>query len=197
MVSKMNQPRDNHAVSAVNFDDVCIKGIFRVNQLLNNDLFEYLKILVCEDGWTYFARNELCYKLVDIITSWTDARSSCETSTSNPSANLASVPDSFTNAFLADLKTAAYSAWIGGYKDLENNIWGLWTDGTPWGYTNWGPLQPSDTLGEEDFLVMQGTGTIWTNGQWNDGLVGAYPQRSLCQYNPKGDCYKFLTFQLR
>ena len=103
----MNQPRDNHAVSAVNFDDVCIQGIFRVNQLLNNDLFECLKNLVCEDGWTYFARNELCYKLVDIITSWTDARNSCETSTSNPSANLASVPDSFTNAFLADLKTAA------------------------------------------------------------------------------------------
>ena len=102
------------------------------------------------------------------------------------------MPDSTTNAFLADLKTAAYSAWIGGYKDLENNIWGLWTDGTPWSYTNWGPGQPSDTLGEEDFLVMQGTGTIWTNGQWNDGLDTAYPQRSLCQYNPKGD--KFLTF---
>ena len=27
LVSKMNQVKNNHAVSAVNFDDVCIQGI--------------------------------------------------------------------------------------------------------------------------------------------------------------------------
>ena len=33
LVSKMNQPKKNHAVSAVNFDDVCIQGIFTFIQL--------------------------------------------------------------------------------------------------------------------------------------------------------------------
>ena len=141
---------------------------------------------MCHSGWTYFARNKLCYKFVNLKTSWTDAQSSCQSNTGISSADLASIPDSETNAFLADLKTADYAAWTGGHKNLINGVWGKWTDGTPWGFTNWGPGQPSNTLGEEHYLAMQGTGTIWTNGQWNDGLDAAYPLAALCQYDPSG-----------
>ena len=44
MVSKMNQPKKNHAVSAVNFDDVCIQGIFTFIQLHLPKQIRYLKI---------------------------------------------------------------------------------------------------------------------------------------------------------
>ena len=44
LVSKMNQPKKNHAVSAVNFDDVCIQGIFTFIQLHLPKQIRYLKI---------------------------------------------------------------------------------------------------------------------------------------------------------
>ena len=57
----------------------------------------------CEIGWRYSEHNNFCYKLVKVKTNWTEAIRTCRKATTNPSANLASIPDFQTNCFLAKI----------------------------------------------------------------------------------------------
>ena len=53
--------------------------------------------------------------------------------------------------------------WIGGLRDpLNPDIW-IWSDGTPWDYSNWAPGEPND-LGGEDCVEI---GLRNISG-WND-----------------------------
>ena len=143
----------------------------------------------CEDGWTYFSHNKLCYKSVtnsnkSLILTPDRAAENCKFSSQNPSSNLASIHDSITNDFLSKLKYDFNPAWIGGYHDGYD--WN-WRDGTPWDYTNWGTGQPSNRT-DESYLVMEyahTNGQDWKNGQWNDASWSTWNiPASICQYDP-------------
>ena len=60
---------------------------------------------------------------------------------------MASVTSSETNNFLTTLTQK--ECWIGGYKN--GGTW-QWTDGSPWGYTNWASGEPNNFLGVQDKL---------------------------------------------
>ena len=143
----------------------------------------------CEDGWTYFSHNKLCYKSVtnsnkSLILTPDRAAENCKFSSQNPSSNLASIHDSITNDFLSKLKYEFGPAWIGGY---HNGYDWRWRDGTPWDYTNWGTGQPSNRT-DESYLVMEyahTNGQDWKNGQWNDASWSTWNiPASICQYDP-------------
>ena len=55
----------------------------------------------------------------------------------------------------------------------------VWTDGSPWQYTNWMPNQPNNAKGIEDCVMLGETG--W-NGKWADQYCGQ-PGGYICSYN--------------
>ena len=75
---------------------------------------------------------------------WDDARIHCQ----NSEAELASVTSSETNNFLTTLTQK--KCWIGGYTE-DKDTW-QWTDGSPWGYTNWRIDRPNNKGGNQDKL---------------------------------------------
>ena len=131
---------------------------------------------VCDPGWTYLASTNKCYRYDQREKTWSDALESCKSS--NPSSTLASVPDSTTNDFLADLSGGSEYTWLGGYQD-DQEAW-HWTDGSRWTwYNNWGLGQPDNHGGLEDHLGFN----FLEKGQWND-FSDTTPQGSICQYSP-------------
>ena len=130
----------------------------------------------CASGWTKFDHTCRCYKYVDTKGTWADARILCQTQSLN--ADLVTIPDQITNAFLTTLTTER--AWIGGRKN-SNDLW-QWIDGTPWNgdYCSWGwgEDEPNNLGGKEDFIVFN-----WgIAGRWND-IAGTESYSALCQYN--------------
>ena len=56
----------------------------------------------------------------------------------------------------------------------------MWSDGSLWtGFGNWGPGQPDNNRGIEDFLNFNYPGP----GLWNDGSNCCLSSR-ICQYDP-------------
>ena len=55
-------------------------------------------------------------------------------------------------------------AWLGALRDSGSRDNFVWSDGTPWNYTNWAETQPDDYKGHEDCAQ------IWEfyGEQWND-----------------------------
>ena len=103
--------------------------------------------------------------------SWAAARSVC----AEHQGDLASVPDQITNDFLSSLSTA--SAWLGGSAADSEGGW-TWSDGTPWGHTNWSPGhgQPHNQAGDQDYLVLEQSSGLW----YDEGN----PEQFICQYEP-------------
>ena len=106
--------------------------------------------------------------------SWTDATVFCKSTKTNQIVTLASIPDSTTNDFLKTLTTQ--QAWIGGYRKSDKT-WGAWTDGSTWGYTNWGSGQPNNYGGNQDYVVIN----FNDHGKWGDE-DGEDVSGALCQY---------------
>ena len=50
--------------------------------------------------------------------------------------------------------------WLGARRDPENHDNFVWSDGTPWDYSNWGQGEPDDWQGIEDCVDE-------TNNKWN------------------------------
>ena len=124
----------------------------------------------CAPGWTPFEHTGRCYKLLTGAVSWAAARSVC----AEHQGDLASVPDQVTNDFLSSLSTA--SAWLGG-SAADSAGW-TWSDGTPWGHTNWSPGhgQPHNQAGDQDYLVLEQSSGLW----YDEGN----PEQFICQYEP-------------
>ena len=132
----------------------------------------------CEAGWKYSEHNGLCYQLVRVKTNWTESIMTCKSATQNPSANLASISDYETNHFLAKL-TKRVSSWIGAYK-TSDGIW-KWSDGSEWGYTNWGIGEPNNPENSQDYALFNGPGL--TSGKWkNHKSEDDFIIPALCQY---------------
>ena len=58
--------------------------------------------------------------------------------------------------------------WLGGLRDPGNHSNWVWSDGTPWNYSNWAENQPAGILnGNQNCVHMQGGSTI-NRHKWND-----------------------------
>ena len=133
----------------------------------------------CDSGWTLFEHTQKCYSFYTTTKDWTSALSFCKSKTTNPSANLVSIPDQRTNDFLLNGLPATSDnteVWLGGYR--ENGQW-VWSDGSQWSYTNWQSGKPS-AGGNNDYLEFWGTEA---NRVWNN-VQKSYGRRILCQYDP-------------
>ena len=69
--------------------------------------------------------------------------------------------------FVVGLQGAPSDSWLGGRRDPGNHSNWVWSDGTPWDYTNWRSGEPND-LGGEDCAQT------WTSyvHLWNDLSCG-------------------------
>ncbi|KAK2899177.1 hypothetical protein Q8A67_010595 [Cirrhinus molitorella] len=68
------------------------------------------------------------------------------------------------NDFLMSLlPTSSAQSWIGAHDGVQEGQW-VWSDGTPYGYTNWCSTEPNDTNSKEDCAEINYT----TNHCWND-----------------------------
>ncbi len=109
---------------------------------------------------------------------WIDAREACE----SHGATLVSITSAAENEVVASLIDAAIAAgflcvdpslrghvntWIGLFEG--GGVEGAWTwvSGEPFAFTNWGPGEPNNSGGDEDFgmIFCPETGK---RGQWND-----------------------------
>jgi len=128
--------------------------------------------LKCEDD--YYPFLNMCYQLVEpeYDISWNDANFDCKIRR----GQLASIPNAETNDFISSLLPPNAKTYIGLIKDgPADNDW-TWTDGSPFGYVNFGAGQPSG----DGFC-----GAI-LEAKWND-LSCTYPYPGLsfiCQNYP-------------
>ena len=137
------------------------------------------RTLSCDSDWTFFKHTQICYRFYTTIKDWTSALSFCKSETTNPSANLVSIPDQTTNNFLLNTMPSIVEhteVWTGGYR--ENGEW-VWSDGSQWtGWTNWYPGKPSG--GDNNYLEFWGQRN---SRKWNN-VPKTYGRRILCQYDP-------------
>ena len=151
----------------------------------------------CSYGWTHSNHTQKCYKYIEAKTEWIDATKTCKSDSSNPTVNLASVPDKTTNDFLMGLTSK--NAWLGGFQKYYRS-W-LWSDESQWtGYENWGVGQPSNNY-DKKYLMFN----LYTHGTWSNQKNAKYAEGSLCQYDPEpcapdwsfsentNLCYKFVN----
>ncbi len=117
------------------------------------------------------------YALTSIGQTWTDAEAEAVAS----GGHLVSINNAFEQQFL--LSTFGDGAnlnsvnWI-GLNDASVEGQFVWSTGEPLTFTNWGPGEPSDSNGNEDFVNI---GTFGGN-LWND-FDGAAPLFGIKEYN--------------
>jgi len=131
----------------------------------------------CGEGWTPYKNK--CYKTYtpESDISWVDANFNCN----DKRGQLASIPNEETNEFMTVLSQTERT-WIGGFatgKAPNPDLW-TWTDGTPWTYTNWGPGEPNNGGGGQEFCLEMNQ-----IGEWNDlGCRESWSFLYICQKYP-------------
>ena len=113
----------------------------------------------CSDGGTFSHHTKRCYKYYATPLPCTEARTKC--ADDNSGGDLASIPDQETHDLLFSL-TSGLDTWVGGHKS-QHGAWG-WSDGTPWGYTNWNQGEPNG-VGDECLRLKQPTGRWADRGE--------------------------------
>jgi len=108
----------------------------------------------CPDGWKSQGYN--CYKFFDERKSWVLADLHC----TDFGGHLVSVHSPEENKFVADLMLGSNDVWMGGADLIKEGEW-KWSDGTPFGYTNWWYNGPNND-GEEDCV------SLMMGKTWND-----------------------------
>ena len=86
-------------------------------------------------------------------------RRSLTCSINNYQANLVSIHSEEEHQFVVGLNGGF--PWLGGRRDPGKGNNFVWSDGTPWDYSNWARGQPDDIAGKE------GCAHIWDVNQWN------------------------------
>merc|ERR550539_808825 len=112
----------------------------------------------CQAGWSAF--NGKCYKSFSKKKTWDEAENQCV----KEEANLVSLHSEEEQQFVVGLNGSF--PWLGGRRDPRKGNNFVWSDGTPWDYSNWASGQPSDDRGEEDCAHMW----EWElrRNKWND-----------------------------
>jgi len=115
----------------------------------------------CPNSWSWSTHGKKCYKLFQNRLGWYDAEAFCQ----GEGGNLVSVHSKAENEFVARLDSDLRTLWLGGIDvTSENNRW-LWSDGSPFSFTNWRKNEPNNVGGIEDCLEL---GTWKNNHVWND-----------------------------
>ena len=87
---------------------------------------------------------------------------------------LIETPDDY---IVAKLKQRNHNIWIGGSDKNSEGLW-RWSDGSTWGFTNWGMLngkqQPNNQGGQNCIEYEKQT---W---KWNDIICDEYKRKFLC-----------------
>uniref|UniRef100_A0A3Q3IDN7 C-type lectin domain-containing protein n=1 Tax=Monopterus albus TaxID=43700 RepID=A0A3Q3IDN7_MONAL len=95
----------------------------------------------CPKGWTQ--RDDYCYKFNLNEKDWADAEVACVA----VGGNLASIHSKDHYDFVKGLiKTSAgpnKQTWVGGTDAVKEGVW-LWSDGSKFDFTFWGPRQPDN-----------------------------------------------------
>jgi hypothetical protein len=108
-----------------------------------------------------------CYRLIDVESTWSDARAACE-AWGGGLAELTTAPenDAVTEALSADV-------WLGA-RDVALEGTMVWTSGAPLDYTDWADAQPDDFRGEDCLEWRQ------MDRSWND-VDCTLPKLPLCE----------------
>ena len=95
--------------------------------------------------------------------------------------------DKETNEFVTGLSThPKQPTWIGGARSSWDRKQWIWSDGTPWSWTAWGPPQPDDHGGRE--------ACAWTyKTKWND-VPCSLKKNVVCQQSSNGNFQTISTF---
>lgn len=106
-----------------------------------------------------FEFNGHFYMVIDIDTTWTEAKTYCE----NLGGHLATITSQEENDFINSLRNISSFTeyWLGGIK--EDDVW-TWITGEEFVYSDWAPGEPNNSNGVEYYLQ--------TWGSWNDTIHG-------------------------
>ncbi|XP_057680492.1 macrophage mannose receptor 1 [Corythoichthys intestinalis] len=123
--------------------------------------------LNCDPGWTPVASRNVCFKVYtkskDLKKTWPEARDFCRAI----GGDLMSVHDA------QDLRNAQFhssdAAWI-GLSLLGTNEGFVWTDGSPYGYENWGYGEPNNYNDVEHCTEVH----TYYGRHWNDRHCESY-----------------------
>lgn len=111
-----------------------------------------------------------CYRRLDVVSSWVDARSSCL----DWGGDLVEITTPEENALIT--AEVDGSVWIGA-NDRQNEGEMVWGSGAPVEYATWAPAQPDNFQGQENCVESRAP-----DGLWNDapcgGAKGAVCERS-------------------
>merc|ERR1712183_86395 len=123
----------------------------------------------CQAGWSAF--NGKCYKSFSEEKTWDEAEDQCV----NEHANLVSLHSEEEHQFVVGLNGGF--PWLGGRRDPGNRDNFVWSDGTPWDYSNWASGQPDGIRNEVLFNTVEDCAHIWDVNQWNtvNGLWNDQP----------------------
>merc|ERR1711953_992287 len=112
----------------------------------------------CQAGWSAFNGN--CYKFFSEEKTWENAKDQCV----EEQANLVSLHSEEEHQFVVGLNGGF--PWLGGRRDPGNGNNFVWSDGTPWDYTNWARGAPDNNKGNEDCAHMKKK--VAERHKWND-----------------------------
>ncbi|XP_014888601.1 galactose-specific lectin nattectin-like isoform X1 [Poecilia latipinna] len=115
---------------------------------------------MCPAGWTRYRGD--CYLYDDTELTWIQAELHCISN----HGNLATIQNQHQYTFLRSLifKSAGTHkrTWVGGYDGVEEGTW-LWSRGTKFDFTQWGPEEPNDFEGNEDCMEINREGEDFVN----------------------------------
>ncbi|XP_040891880.1 macrophage mannose receptor 1-like [Toxotes jaculatrix] len=94
---------------------------------------------------------------IDVKKTWLEAQAYCRQNYTD----LSSVKSQDDQDQLLKVKCPSNGAWIGLYRDPNNNNW-IWSGGGSMTYENWGESQPDNAKGVERYVE------VMANGKWND-----------------------------
>ena len=126
-----------------------------------------------------------CFEMMQGSATWADAVAACQQQ--GPTTHLATIASADDNAIAARLAaTIPFGAsetntnqrqrmWLGGTDVATVGTW-LWTDGSPFAYSNWRPGQPGSP-GVEDCVILLGS----EGGVWDDRPCSYTYEAWLCE----------------
>ncbi|XP_049597408.1 uncharacterized protein [Syngnathus scovelli] len=113
---------------------------------------------MCPTGWQDY--NNHCYFFGTYSKSWTQAEDYCV----SKGGHLASIRDQQERDWLAQRRVKDPENWIGLRRATPGSSVWQWTDGTPFSYSAWEPMQPDYHKGLENCGEMRRS----FGGRWND-----------------------------
>merc|ERR1711915_553606 len=119
----------------------------------------------CPINWAPFRSGSSvgCYRhFSKTKLSWTDAREHCNLQ----NAELASIHSQEEHEFILQLSKEHVSTWLGGSDSKTKGLY-LWTDQSPWTYTNWRTDEPLNPDGTHNCIEMTTHKTLRFKGTWS------------------------------